>query len=99
MNFSLKLLSSFLILMLFFISKNRAITLEIENIFPDRGPISGGTRIVIFLKNQTKINYRKFPNPKVLLYIFIEILYLKILFLFMIMIFYFLFLFIFIKYF
>ena len=39
--------------------------LKIENIFPDKGPITGRTRVVIFNKDFYNINIKKYVSPKV----------------------------------
>ena len=54
----------FIFLILSLISSKQ---LNIENIFPDRGPLSGGTRLLVFNAGLQKINIKKYPNPKVLL--------------------------------
>ena len=39
--------------------------IPISNIFPDRGPLSGNTRVVIFSPSFSKLNKALYPNPKV----------------------------------
>ena len=40
---------------------------KITNIFPNRGPLSGGTKVAIFIQNTSKINKNLFKY-KVIIY-------------------------------